>query len=350
MFKEMGNVSMMVKVGIVGAGFMGSVHAEVYSQLGVEIGGVACLESDRARELTRQYGGQCYPGDLDSLLSDESVDIIDICTPTHLHRDHVLMAARSGKHILCEKPIGLTIEDARAIIRATTLAGVKFMVAHCIRFWPHYKIARDILLRGGLGRPLAATSQRVSALPNGLPSNHWELSPELSGGAVVDMGVHDWDYFTWILGRPTKVQAMRQKSPKAGGEHIFALIEHMSGSRSCIEISSGLIPPSYPFIMGFRIICEDGVLELSSGNLKLYRGNQAPEVLAVEQVDGYYREIEYFLDCVRRDKQPTVITPKDAELALQIALTVEEAANTGQIIGFPNSAGRADLNPAQGGW
>jgi len=191
-----------MNVGLVGAGFMGSIHAKIYSELGVEIRGIACLESDRARKLTEEFGGRYLVNDFESLLYDSSIDIIDICTPTYTHREHVIKAAEAGKHIICEKPIGLTIEDADEIIDVTTKAGIKFMVAHCIRFWPEYHIARDIVLGGDLGKPLVVTAKRLSSSPEWHSSDHRKLSPEFSGGAVIDIGIHDLDYLTWVFGPP----------------------------------------------------------------------------------------------------------------------------------------------------
>jgi len=115
-------------------------------------------------------------------------------------------------------------------------------------------------------------------------------------------------------------------------DHVYALLEHDSGVKSCIEISLGILPITYPFTMDFRIICTEGVLEYSSGSLTMFQGDKSPITLEVEQANGYYREIEYFLNCIKRDEEPTIITAMDAKLALQISLHVREAAETGQII------------------
>ena len=122
-----------MRVGILGTGAMGSTHAAGWAATPAKIGGFVSTNAETAGELANRYGAKVYPN-LDAMLAD--VDVVDICTPTHLHHLQVIRAAEAGKDIVCEKPLARTVPDAQAMIAACRRAGVKLLVAHVVRFFP----------------------------------------------------------------------------------------------------------------------------------------------------------------------------------------------------------------------
>lgn len=128
----------MVRIGLLGCGFIGKVHAKAYAQIpDAKVVAVVDRDSGRAKEVAEELGAEVVPV-VDDLLSRQDIDMVDVCLPTYLHADHVIAAARAGKHVLCEKPMALSLEQADAMIEATEQAGVAFMVGHTLRFWPEY--------------------------------------------------------------------------------------------------------------------------------------------------------------------------------------------------------------------
>jgi predicted dehydrogenase len=139
-----------MRIGIVGIGFMGSTHAASWGETGVEIAGFVASSPDRAKPLAERYGVTAYP-DLASMLPH--VDLVDLCTPTHLHHEMTLKAAAAGKHVVCEKPLALSVGQGQEMIRACEQAGVRLFVAHVLRFFPEYANIKATVEAGQIGRP-----------------------------------------------------------------------------------------------------------------------------------------------------------------------------------------------------
>jgi len=134
----------MVKVGIVGAGFMGSMHANVYNLLpDSKIAGIADIRGEKAKSLAAKFKTIPYY-DPQQMIEKQDITVIDICLPTFLHKEYVIKAAEMGKDVLCEKPIALTVEDANEMITACKKNRVRFMVAHVIRFWDEYRFLKEV--------------------------------------------------------------------------------------------------------------------------------------------------------------------------------------------------------------
>ena len=131
-----------MRVGIVGTGFMGVTHAAGWAETEATIAGFVAKTAANAQTLAEQYGTRVYPN-FEAMLTN--VDVVDICTPTHLHHPQVLKAAAAGKDIVCEKPLARTVAQAQEMIAACESAGVKLLVAHVVRFFPEYAQARVLI-------------------------------------------------------------------------------------------------------------------------------------------------------------------------------------------------------------
>src|SRR5690606_22825712 len=146
-------------------GSMGTVHAPAWKSLadkGAELVGIHSARGDSAEALAAQYGIKTYPT-YEALLAD--VDIIDLCVPTDLHRAMTVQAAQAGVHVLCEKPIALTVEDGRAMIAACEQAGVRLFIAQVLRFVPQYASAQQVVASGQIGKPAVIRLTRAAYQP-----------------------------------------------------------------------------------------------------------------------------------------------------------------------------------------
>jgi predicted dehydrogenase len=249
-----------MKVGIAGVGSMGATHAAGWAATQAELVGFCAETSQEANPVAHTYRARVY-ADYVALL--DAVDVIDICTPTHLHHAMVLQAAAAGKHIICEKPLARTVAQAQEMIRACRAAGVKLLVAHVVRFFPEYALAKAQIEQGQIGRPGVVRLMRASYRPK-KPSGNWFLDFEKSGGMMLDLMIHDFDYARWISGEVESVFAKNVTTahPDAATEYGIAILKHTGGALS--HVVGGWLYPPPVFRTAFEIAGDRGLIEWSS--------------------------------------------------------------------------------------
>jgi predicted dehydrogenase len=325
-----------MKVGIVGVGFMGTTHAAGWAATDAAIAGFCAETTDEAKAIAQQYRARIYP-DLKSLLND--VDVIDICTPTHLHHSMVLQAAHAGKYIICEKPLARTVEQAQEMIQACRAASVRLLVAHVVRFFPEYALAKSAVQAGQIGKPAIIRLARGSYRPK-KPIGNWFLDFEKSGGMVLDLMIHDFDYARWIAGEVESVYAKNVGSahPDSPIEYGLVILKHINGALSHVAGAWAYPPPT--FRTNLEIAGDAGLIEWSSDstapiNLFLRKESaDAPDVgLPGSPLNEspYTTQIKEFYATLKEDK-PVRVTAEDGLAAVQIALAAIESARTGQPI------------------
>jgi len=342
----------MNKIGIVGCGFIGGVHFSAYCKIkGAKLVAVCDQDITRANNLVKgiSSGGnlsveaakpisfkteevKIYTK-LEEMLKDPEIEIIDVCLPTYLHKYAVLKAAKAGKHILCEKPMTLSLKEADEMINAAKKAKVKFMVAHVIRFWPEYVVLTELIEKKSLGKLLEANFQRHSPTPTWCWDN-WILDAKKSLAAAGDLHVHDTDYILHICGTPKSVTSLGVKGkPTTGVDHIMTEYNYGKGPKIYAEGGWGYAA-KYPFRMAFWALFEKGAVEFNSMNAKLtiYEDGKEPVTPKLPEGDGYLREIQYFLKCIEEGKAPSVVTPADARESLRIILAEINSVEKGKQI------------------
>jgi predicted dehydrogenase len=324
----------MTRIGILGAGFMGSTHGRALATLPeVEIAGIYGRSAGRAQPLAEELN-TIWTADLHRLIDDPSIDAIDICLPTPQHRPVTEAALAAGKHVLLEKPIALTMEDADALVALSESTDRVFMIAHVLRFWPEYVELQQLATGGAYGAPVSGLAYRRQAFPA------WSklfAQSDLTGGAVIDMMIHDYDALNWVFGPPRAVTARGRRNPRSGGwDQVQVLIDYDNGSG--LVDGGMMMPESYPFTSSFQVLCETGAIEYdfraggkvveiagSVNKLTLYPESGEPETLEVSQVDAYSAELSYFLDCIRAGANPERATPDAARLALKTSLAARQS-------------------------
>lgn len=313
----------MIRIGLVGCGFMGRMHASVYKLLpNAHLVAVADRNPSKAEAFGAEFGVRAH-GSLEALLEAGEIDALDICLPTHLHADATVKAAGAGLHVLCEKPMALSVEDADKMIAASEHHGVRLMIAHCIRFWPEYVRLKEAVDSGEHGKLLSLNLTRYGQFPS-WSSDNWLADESLSGGGVLDMHIHDTDFALHLLGEPDSVESWGTVDSR-GASHAFTTMQF---GTTVVHLEGGWnLPPGAPFKMAFRAVFERGAMIFDGGPLTIYRENGEQEVptfvsMSVEgggnisDLGGYFYEIDYFVTCLSNGSAMERVTPSSARLSL----------------------------------
>jgi predicted dehydrogenase len=316
---------------------MGSTHAKAFQRVdGVEIAAIYAHSDKRAGPLAQELG-TVYTDNIDRILQDDTIDAIDNCLPTPEHRPLTEAALAAGKHVLLEKPIALTDMDAAALVAAGDASDRVFMMAHVLRFWPEYVDLQKRASNGSLGELRSGLAYRRQPFPA------WSAlfaRSDLTGGAVIDMMIHDIDALNWVFGTPQSVTANGIRNPRSNGwDQVQLLIDY--GTASAVVDGGMMMPESYPFTSTLQVLGSEGFIEYDfqaggrsveeaggTNTLELFPNEGDPKTLEIEQRDPYLAEIEYFVECIRSGQPATRATPADARLALDTALAARESIET----------------------
>lgn len=327
-----------MNIGVLGSGFMGGTHARAYAKLpDVRVVAVSSRSKDKAAKLAAEVGAAPTVDDM-AIINDPSIDAISNTLPTHLHRKYTVAALAAGKHVMVEKPFGLTVADCNAMIAARNKSGKYLMVAHVLRFWPEYVALVDFVRSGKLGKPLAAIASRLSVTPGWA---EWFGDPTLSGGAVLDLMIHDIDALNWLLGTPKTIYARGWESKPGSWDHMHAVLDY-GDSHAFIEASE-FMPAEYPFTMTLKVLCERGSVEFGfrAGGVSVEMGGGGTSLMVYEHGkqykleakpgDAYEAQIAYFVECVRTDRPPVQGTAEQGRLAVALSLAARESLESGKV-------------------
>ena len=326
----------MLRVGIIGAGGIGGVHAKCYGNIpNVKIVGVADIILERAKNLANAFGAEAVDNG-DELIKREDIDVIDICVPTYLHGDFMIKSAKAKKNVLCEKPMALTYEEGQKMIKAANENNIKFMIAHVLRFFPEYLDAKKIMSDGTIGLPKMIRTYRGG--PNPAKIREWYGYHDKSGGSIQDSLIHDIDFLTWVLGPVKEVYAkgnvFQRKEP---GDPEYDLVT--------MELNNGILvhlvsdwsgDEKTPFGAKIEIAGTKGLVEYNSFNsipfnLRVFsEESKKNERVSIPQsplssdIEPYTREIREFLESVEKNADPP-IDAQEALYSLKVALTIIES-------------------------
>lgn len=325
----------MQKVAIVGAGHMAKVHGAAYAKMAnAKPVAVVDIRQQAADDLAAEIGARGFT-DFDAMMQAVSPDVIDVCTPTPFHKQYVVKAAEAGKHVVTEKPMGRSLDECREMIEATEKAGVKFMVAHVLRFFPEFAAAKAQIDAGAVGKPAIVRTTRGGGFPTG--TDDWYANVDMSGGLILDLIIHDFDWLRWCFGEADRVYA--KGLANRGLDHIdYALVTIRFKSGVIAHVEGTWANPS-GFTVKFEVAGDQGLLDF-------YNKETAP--INVAQKDGgetkkagvaipesptaqnpYALELQHFIDCIEGDCAPS-ITAEDGMRAVEISLAALESLKTGK--------------------
>jgi predicted dehydrogenase len=336
-----------VNVAVVGLGFMGITHIKSYQQLpnarlvavcdafrqpvnGVLAGVTGNVGSSDALDLGRDV--RAYK-QLEDLLKDGEVDLVDLCVPTPLHAPQAIAALQSGKHVLCEKPLARTSAVAREIVNAAKSAKGFFMPAMCMRFWPGWSWLKELADKNTYGKLLTARFRRVSAPPGWSRDSYFKGGD--SGGALLDLHIHDTDFVQFVFGRPKSVFSTGLSRFSGAIDHVVTQYQVASGATVYAE-GSWLLTSG--FNMSYTVMFERATLDFDSARgadaLRLDEEGQPSRTAKPEGVDGYVEELRHLLASIQSGNAPTIVTPQDGLSAVEICEAEERSVQTGRVVEF----------------
>ena len=299
-----------------------------------EVVGVASSSAERGARFAAETGVAKTYDSVDALLADAAIDAVYISTTNELHHAQTLAAAAAGKHALCEKPLALTLADARAMVAACAAAGVVLGTNHHLRNAATHRAMRAAIQAGQIGRPLAARVFHAVHLPEHLRG--WRLErADGGGGVILDITVHDADTLRFVLDdEPFEVVAQTQTAGMAQGP-----LE--DGVMAVVSFRSGLIAQLHDAFTvryagtGFEVhgtdgslIAQDVMTQPPVGEVRL-RTDAGEQVLPLEQENLYVRAVRRFHRATRGEDTPAA-SGEDGVRSLALALAVREAAQTGR--------------------
>jgi predicted dehydrogenase len=300
-----------LKVGIIGLGSMGSTHLDIYSKI-KEVEVIAIADSIQSRldgssKAEGNISGQAEGGvtrlsvikylDGMELIENPDIDIVDICVGTDLHFTFVEAALSKGKHVLVEKPLARTYDEAKKIIQLAEQSSKYVMSAMCLRYWPAWVFLKEAIDSNAYGKCLSLNFKRQTSFPGGaFYSDHNQC-----GGALLDLHVHDTDFVNYCLGLPEAVFSQGYKGPSGGIDHIATHYIYNQSDLSPLVSSEGswTMQEGYGFNMSYTANFENGTLSYlleQDETLKLFRSGSEPESINLKEGMGYEFEIRTFVD------------------------------------------------------
>ncbi len=322
---------------------MGSTHLKALKNIpGVEVAAVASQDEQRlSGDLSDIQGNIGGPGekmdfsgvkkyrDAAEAARDPDVDAVDICLPTDQHAPIAIAALRAGKHVLVEKPMALDGAAADEMVAEAERNGRVLMVAQVLRFFPAYRAAAEMVHAGKLGPIRSALFRRRCAAPGW---SKWMQDSARSGGGVFDLLIHDVDFALHLLGAPAAVSAAGYEDMPRGIDQISAQLWYPQAVS--VTVTGGWHhPKAYPFSMEFTIVGDAGTLDYSSAGrpLTLYRADGEEQAVATGDVDGYWAELKYFVECAGQGRKPEICPPEESAAAVKwTRLMVESRSKNGE--------------------
>ena len=326
-----------LNVGLIGVGRLGRMYGQYLARRvpGVALVAVADRKTGLAESFAAEFGVAKWYGNHQDLLSDREIDAVAIVTSTSTHKEVVMDAAKSGKAIFCEKPISLTLDDAREMTQAVQAAGVFFQMAFQRRFDAGYLAAKRKLEAGAIGEPVMFTS--ISRDPYPPPLEFCD--PKVSGGLIADMGAHDFDVARMYMGDVRRVHAI-------GGTLAFPEMKSVGDIDNAIvdlvfqNGTLGVVQLSRNAAFGYDI---RGEIWGTKGSIQIGYYRQTPILMLTPEgishdavpyfmerfENAYLAQIQNFAEHVRKGLPP-FITAEDAMAALAISVAANRSLREGR--------------------
>jgi len=308
----------MIKIGIIGLGFMGRTHAAAYRQLqsvfDFKVTAVADVDQEQADKIAAMLDAKAYYSPQD-LLDHADMNAVDICLPTYLHYGYASQVISKGFNLFIEKPLCLHSKNTFSLARQAEEKNVFAQVGQCLRFWTENEYLKSLIDGKVYGKLEHLKLRRLSPRPS-WGGSKWMLDDQLSGGAVLDLQIHDADYALYVFGKPDIIKSFVSHT----GSHYSGIIAELTYKDLAVQIESSWdYPFSFPFVMSYIAAFEQATVKYNSlHGLEVcpVEGERfSPELkkaCAVENdaggnvsdLGGYYNELYYFIDCISKGVQP----------------------------------------------
>lgn len=343
------NVGDEIGVGIIGLGFMGRVHLRAYRDARQDgyrcrLVGVCDIQAERLTGRVGESAGNIADAsgdevlfdpkevqttsDPEPLLTNDRISLISICTPTDAHVDLAILAMEAGKHVLIEKPVAVDSDSVQRVADAARHANVLCMPALCMRFWPGWSWLKERIDDGVHGGVVSATFERLSSPPGW--ADEFYRNPSRTGGALVDLHIHDADFVRWCFGDPRSVVSTGTI------DHLTTLYRYTENGPAHVIAQGGWNHHhSFDFRMRFVVNFEQATADFDFGRdprLVLHRGGRSDPV-SLDARPGYDLEIRHLLELVespRDDHCKLRATIRDAVGVAKLLEAERQSLDTGR--------------------
>ncbi len=345
----------MLRVGIVGIGFMGMIHYQAYQRAkGAKVTALCSRDEKKLAGDWRGIKGNFGPPGqmmdlsgvktyrtLEELLADKDVDLVDVCLPPAMHVEAGVAALQAGKHVFCEKPIAVTVADADAMVAAAKKSGKQLLIGQVLPFFPEYAFALDAIRGGKYGPLLGGHFKRIISEPTWIPDF---FDPVKIGGPAVDLHVHDAHFIRLVCGMPNAVFTTGRLR---GQVAEFFQTQFLFANRQLhVTAASGVIgQQGRPFTHGFEIYLRDATLIMDFAVLGdkptsaypltvLQRDGSVvtPELPAGDHLTGFVAEIEEAVQAITGGTISPLLDGGMARDALLLCHKQEESLRTGKFV------------------
>jgi UDP-N-acetylglucosamine 3-dehydrogenase len=317
-----------VRIALLGAGSMGTVHAAAYAAMpDVSVVGVFSRDPARAAAVAGICKAQPFT-DSARLIQRIDIDAIDVCLPSANHHDVVVPALEAGKHVFCESPLALDLDQALRMRDAARRAGRLLQIGLLMRSVSAYGHVEAVARSGEQGRLLSVTTWRLgSYLRADAPHRKAHY-----GDPSTELMTFDFDFVHWLMGPPQSLAASATRLPDGRPGEISALLTYPDGRHATV-IASGLMPTGSPFTTGFRALFERAAFEhratFSGGPPKtsftVSAGAMPPRPVPVGERNPYEVELQRFIDCIQGRADPALLDADRAIEALRLSVATIES-------------------------
>ena len=330
-------------VAIIGGGFISNIHAQCYKNLGVKIEAIADISEKVRQEFKERYNCKTYSSAEEMLENvSDNIDLVDICAPTFLHEEFILLALKHNKHVICEKPLSINIDFVENIIDKFENNNRYLMTAQVIRFWTEYVKIKEWIEEGIFGNIKLVSAMRLAQHPK----SEWFYNPKKSGGGIFEFHIHDIDFLCYLFGDVKEVYANGSKDENESWDFINSSIKFKNGISASAQGIFG-ITDNYPFTANIKVIGDKATAEYSlsagvnldsdgkqSNSLILYRKGKEPIIENIKSKDAYELELEYFIDCVKNNKKPEIVSLDSIKRTIKTINCLIESLESGNIVKF----------------
>lgn len=329
----------MYKVGLIGCGFMGGMHAACYNEIeGVQLVAVADVRPEKAEEISKKYGvAEIYSTGVE-LIEKADVDIIDICLPTFLHAEHAELAMKKGAHVFIEKPVCLTKEEGERLLKLEKETGAKVQVGQVVRFADEQVWLKNAIDTKKYGELKSLVLQHLSATPTWGWEN-WLHNYKRSGTVALDLHIHDVDYARFLFGEPDSFTARAERDKDGVIQQMFSTFTY--GELVVALECCWNYPTDFPFNESYRakfekatavFDCENGIVVYPEEG-----GQIKPEIVSaftgtndiggnVSDLGCYYNELKYFIDKLAANEPLEIAPLSEGVKSVNLALDEIESA------------------------
>jgi UDP-N-acetylglucosamine 3-dehydrogenase len=313
------------RIGLLGAGAMATAHAAAYADMSdVEVVGVFGRDAGRAGRVAAICSATAF-ATADAVIGNAAIDAVDVCLPSSIHHDFVVAALSHGKHVFCETPLALTTNEARAMRDAARRAGRLLQVGLLMRSVPSYAHVKAVALSGDYGSLINLSAYRLGSYLRPGASDH---KPHY-GDPTTELMTFDFDFANWLMGLPVRVAA----SAGSSRGDVCAVLSYREDCHATVT-ASGLMPASFPFTVGFRVLFERALFELH--NVFETAGPPRSRFTICDDVGGlravalrgqnpYRAELARFVDCIAGRADPALLDVERAIEALTLSIATQRS-------------------------